>query len=211
MTVMQFKPIRIEHGSRTAILRPYETWEDLAFLINAGIEKSKCVQVEKLVPLKLRDLAEVDAEVSCTVFLGEGQVDWDGTLTRVIPDSELIQIDWKSSIKPGDRIVFRKPQQLLPNWDEDRRELRFGDIVIKKFRKNSARNQVAVLRTFQEDGWPEKIDDPLHGPTFDSRKRLADTIDGLKENHLTPNVLTFRGDGTGEGVLWEQVGDGKSQ
>lgn len=92
----------------------------------------------------------------------------------------------------------------VPTWDSERRELRFDRAIVKHF-KWIAINQQAVLGAFEDDGWPPRIDDPLPPrDDQDPKRRLADTIKCLnrKQRHA---VLHFRGDGTGEGVIWELV------
>ena len=90
----------------------------------------------------------------------------------------------------------------MPKWDSDRRQLRWGDEVIKQFR-TKANNQETVLRAFEEEGWPIRIDDPLPPtPEVEAKRRLADTIKCLNRNRRS-ECVRFRGDGTAEGVLWE--------
>jgi hypothetical protein len=96
--------------------------------------------------------------------------------------------------------VVLKPS--VPEWDVDRRELRFGDRIIKRFKWHAA-NQETVLAAFQEEGWPHRIDDPLSPRAEqDSKRRLSDTIKCLnrKQQH---RIIHFRGDGAGEGVVWD--------
>lgn len=92
----------------------------------------------------------------------------------------------------------------LPHWDSDRQELRLGDTIIKRF-KVPARNQETVLTVFQEEGWPVRIDDPLPQVSdMNPKRRLHDTINALNR-HQKQHLIQFRGDGQGEGVLWEIV------
>lgn len=93
-------------------------------------------------------------------------------------------------------------QKETPSWDADRHELMIGNTIVKRFRWPAA-NQESVLSAFEEEGWPSKIDDPL-SPNSDSdpKRRLADTIKCLNRNQTT-RLIRFRGDGTGEGVLWD--------
>ena len=92
----------------------------------------------------------------------------------------------------------------IPTWDSERRELRFDGVIVKHF-KWVAVNQQTILGAFEEDGWPARIDDPLPpNEEQDSKRRLADTIKCLNRKQCHA-VLHFRGDGTGEGVIWEQV------
>jgi hypothetical protein len=91
-----------------------------------------------------------------------------------------------------------------PVWDSERHELRVGDLLIKRF-KWPAINQVALLAAFQEEEWPARIDDPLPPrPEQDPKRRLHDTIKCLNRNQQS-GLIHFRGDGTGEGVVWEFV------
>ncbi len=89
-----------------------------------------------------------------------------------------------------------------PHWNRDQRDLLVGTVVVKRFRV-PAPNQELVLSAFEEEGWPPRIDDPLP-PIFDisSKRRLHTTIAALNRNQAH-RVLRFRGDGRGEGVLWE--------
>lgn len=89
-----------------------------------------------------------------------------------------------------------------PEWDGDRKELRLDGIVVKRF-KWPAANQELILAVFQEEGWPAKIDDPLPSVAQqDPKRRLSDTIKCLNRKQVNP-FIHFRGDGTGEGIVWE--------
>ena len=93
-------------------------------------------------------------------------------------------------------------QESTPHWDEEVRELRLGGMVVKRY-KWQAVNQQLVLSTFQEEDWCTRIDDPLPPqPEQDSKRRLSDTIKCLNRNQQN-SLIRFRGDGTGEGVIWE--------
>ena len=94
--------------------------------------------------------------------------------------------------------------QAVPHWDAESRKLRVDGILVKRF-KWLAANQEAILCAFEEEGWPEKIDDPLppHREQ-DSKRRLADTIKCLNRKQVT-ELIHFHGDGTGEGVTWERL------
>ena len=64
---------------------------------------------------------------------------------------------------------------------------------------------VAILAAFEEEGWPSRIDDPLPPqPEQDSKRRLSDTIKCLNRKQASP-LIHFRGDGTGEGVVWDTI------
>ncbi len=92
----------------------------------------------------------------------------------------------------------------IPIWNNHRHELVFSGELIKQFRW-PAYNQEKVLCAFEEEGWPERIDDPLPlVPGQDPKRRLGDTIKCLNRNQRR-RVIRFRGDGTGEGVIWDIV------
>jgi hypothetical protein len=94
-------------------------------------------------------------------------------------------------------IRRKKPAARRPNptWDPDLRELRVGELVVKRFRQ-PAWNQVSVLASFQELRWPRRIDDPLTGNSgIEPKRRLRDTVFALNRSHVTVNVLAFEADG----------------
>ena len=102
-----------------------------------------------------------------------------------------------------------RPGDLLPVWDERRRELRVGEKLLKCFR--GAPNQEMVLAAFQEEGWPSTIDDPLPPKDeLEPKRRLHDTIKAPNRKHVQrPPLIHFQGNGTGENVVWElRVGVG---
>ena len=91
-----------------------------------------------------------------------------------------------------------------PRWDSELNELRMDEVLIKRFRWQAV-NQAMVLCAFEEEGWPEHIDDPLPPlPGLDSKRRLHDTIKCLNRGHKIP-LIRFHGDGTGQGIIWELV------
>lgn len=95
-----------------------------------------------------------------------------------------------------------KSTAAVPQWDSQRRVLGLNGTVVKTF-KWEAMNQQTVLNAFEEEGWPARIDDPLPPhPDQNSKRRLSDTIKCLNRKQEMP-IIHFRGDGTGEGVIWE--------
>jgi hypothetical protein len=97
------------------------------------------------------------------------------------------------------------PAALKPVWDNAHRELRYNGQVVKRYRVPAA-NQQAILEAFQEDGWPEFIDDPIPpDPDQDSKRRLNVTIKSLNRNQLAP-LLRFHGNGNGLQIHWEAIG-----
>ncbi len=95
---------------------------------------------------------------------------------------------------------------LLPRWDREQRRLWLGPLLLKEYRQ-PAPNQTALLEVFQEQSWfVTHIDDPLSPQTGeaeeDVKRRLRATIKNMNRG-LPPGTIRFRGDGTGEGVVWE--------
>lgn len=105
---------------------------------------------------------------------------------------------------PAQPSTAEPEDEMVPTWDDDRQELRLGNVVIKRF-KVPAANQQRILAAFEEEQWPVRIDDPLP-PTPDQlpKRRLHDTINSLNRNQLRP-LIRFLGDGRGEGVRWRLV------
>jgi hypothetical protein len=85
-------------------------------------------------------------------------------------------------------------EQARPCWDAGRQELRLGGVLVKRF-KQPAPNQAKVLAAFEEEGWPERIDDPL-SPVFgqDGKTRLQKTISNLDRCQENP-LIHFEGGG----------------
>jgi hypothetical protein len=92
-----------------------------------------------------------------------------------------------------------------PRWDGEIRRLYWDGVLVKHFRV-PAWNQEQILAAFEEEGWPARIYDPLPPSRgLNPRARLRETIKSLNHHQLRP-LLCFRGDGTGEGVLWHCAG-----
>jgi len=105
--------------------------------------------------------------------------------------------------RPGTAYIVT-PYSNLPHWDRRLRELLFDGCVVKRYRL-PASNQEAVLSAFEEESWPPSIDDPLPFLREQrSKRRLHETIRHLNANHQN-RLIRFRGNGTGEAVLWEPI------
>jgi hypothetical protein len=132
-------------------------------------------------------------------------------LDGVEPAARLPSVELESTA-PGDgrshclpskvNDVLPSESHMTPRWDSAKRMLCVNGTVVKRF-KWSAANQEAILAAFEEEGWPPRIDDPLSPqPEQDAKRRLSDTIKCLNRKQANP-LLHFRGDGAGEGVVWE--------
>ena len=92
-----------------------------------------------------------------------------------------------------------------PQWDAARRELSLGGRMVKQFHV-PARNQELILSAFQQEGWPESIDDPLAGEIhIDPKTRLNDAIYRLNHKQLAC-LLRFHVNRHGSGVCWSLGG-----
>ena len=94
-------------------------------------------------------------------------------------------------------------QQAKPRWNPDRRELTFRGQLVKCYRVPSP-NQELILSVFQEEDWPEFIDDPLP-PALDgdAPTRLQATVKSLNRRQVN-KLIRFRGNG-GMKVFWESA------
>ncbi len=108
--------------------------------------------------------------------------------------------------RPGDERLnsVGKGEAAFVRWYPESRKLLVNGKLVKRF-KWPAVNQETVLTAFQEEDWPERIDDPLPPrDELNSKRRLADTIKCLNRRQ-TNSLIHFRGDGTGEDIVWELV------
>jgi hypothetical protein len=97
-----------------------------------------------------------------------------------------------------------------PEWDAERRELRFAGQLIKRYRV-PAHSQALVLTAFQEMSWPRVIDDPLPPDgDHDPKQRLSTTIKSLNRNRLVRSI-EFHGNGDGRHIGWQAVACDRSR
>jgi hypothetical protein len=82
-----------------------------------------------------------------------------------------------------------------PVWDETARVLWFRGLECKRF-KRPAPHQETILAAFQEDGWPDAIDDPL------APGKLVATVESLNDRL---QHIKFGLNGVGTGVCWQPV------
>jgi hypothetical protein len=103
---------------------------------------------------------------------------------------------------PASRFAPAATDAPLPVWNAERRVLAVGGRIVKHF-KRRAMNQELILASFQEEGWPNRILDPLSPhPAQDVKRRLSDTIKHLNRRQQI-RLIRFHGDGSGQGVVWE--------
>lgn len=91
------------------------------------------------------------------------------------------------------------PTSHRPNWDRGTGKLHYGGKLVRHVANpGRATNIVAILDVFEEQGWPERIDDPLRGGA--DKQRLREAIRTLNQGL---SGIRFRADGTGSGIGWE--------
>jgi hypothetical protein len=142
---------------------------------------------------------------SCFVLTDEGAAYARSLLSKECRIPALQSRESKGSSSNGNGKSTVPASAIKPRWDGARHELWAGDQLVKQF-KGQALNQETILAVFEEEGWPSRIDDPLPlADEIDPKRRLHDTIKCLnrKQRH---ELIHFRGDGTGEGIIWELNG-----
>ncbi len=100
--------------------------------------------------------------------------------------------------------VSGPPVPLVPKWDRNRRELKVGSIVVKRF-KLAAPAQETILAAFEESSWPQRIDNPLPQSRSQSGGPcLRKTVEALNRAQKRP-LVRFCEEGGGQGVRWELI------
>lgn len=124
---------------------------------------------------------------------------------QLTPSAQIASSAARDRKTPRVRPDTHAPRR-APVWDADRRELRDGQTVMKKYRQRAG-NQVIILAAFQEQGWPTRIDDPLPGKgDADPTQRLRQTLSDLnKAQKNRPMRIHFEPDGTGQAIIWAWI------
>jgi hypothetical protein len=117
-------------------------------------------------------------------------------------ESDLGQIaddSWAVTVKPQ---VQDQAAKLLPkpSWDKGQYELRLGDRIIRLVDSKKAKNLIPILDAFQEDAWPNRMDDPLSGDAASQKDRLKEAVKSLN-NGLATGTIVFSVVG-GEAIRW---------
>jgi hypothetical protein len=123
---------------------------------------------------------------------------------RLVLTEDGLRVAGQILIGLADELPGSPPTEAIPRWLSEVGELRWGGVVVKSVR-NDAHNQRVVLDAFEEEGWPQRIDDPLPPRiNIDAKTRLRETVAALNKGQKPPRIR-FRGDGTGQGIRWEAV------
>ena len=98
-------------------------------------------------------------------------------------------------------VAARRLSRDVPFYDREQRELWARGQLVKRLRQ-PAPDQEAILLSFQELGWPRRIDDPLlKHPGQDSKDRLGGAVFRLN-HHQQHALIRFERDGTAERIIW---------
>ncbi len=191
------------------------TLNDFRWLVRAGlVEHQREVTLESDDGRSFRRTGDLTfPDHTCFVLTGKGILHARGHLQNTVTPNASSASSPASNHQNGNGAAINglpltngnsKLEPILPSWDPERRVLRVNGTIVKQF-KWTAENQEAILCVFEEEGWPPRIDDPLPPHVEqDSKRRLSDTIKCLNRKQSNP-ILHFRGDGTGEGIIWELV------
>jgi len=96
-------------------------------------------------------------------------------------------------------LVMATVSRAKPKWDPETGKLYYRDQIIRKLRKTKDLTNIhLILDTFEEDGWPSRIDSPI--PNDSSGERLHETIRSLKKDL---NGITFSVQEGGQAVVWQ--------
>lgn len=101
---------------------------------------------------------------------------------------------------PLETTLERDGARERPLLDLKTGDLWFAGQCIRPW-KRSAKNQDLILKSFAEQNWAPRIDDPLPGGCADPRDRLHQTLKVLNAS-LSPPLVEFHRDGTGKGIKW---------
>lgn len=97
-----------------------------------------------------------------------------------------------------------------PFYDNDRRELRVGTVVVKCFTQRSDAQEI-ILASFQEENWCRCIDDPLSRKAGqDAKQRLRTAVANLNRRQRVL-LLHFEVIRQGTGVAWRLLADSDSR
>ena len=102
-------------------------------------------------------------------------------------------------IQDGLQHLALQSVDVKPRWDGETFELHVGPFLTRQVRPIAGK-PILILASFEELGWPRRIDDPTYDLGRTRPDRLKEALASLNEGLL---LLRFRSDGTGEGVIWE--------
>lgn len=101
-----------------------------------------------------------------------------------------------------DTLVQANVTRAKPKWDLETGKLYYRDQIIRILRKTKKPTNIhLILDTFEEDGWPSRIDSPI--PDDSLGGKLHEAIRSLKKDLIA--VITFSVQEGGKAVIWKSV------
>jgi len=178
--------VKHKHGSATAI-------HESSFQVNSRFVMSEA---------GLLKIEDGSSDQSPLVSNYENKIQTEPPVSNLKPHI----LQEHAGLKNETNCIVMKPQ-----WNASRRILRVGNQIVKQFRV-PATNQDRILTVFEEEGWVDRIDDPLLKTAIDPKRRLQAAIVCLNRNQADEQLwIRFRGDGTGMGVCWELTESGRQK
>lgn len=116
---------------------------------------------------------------------------------EIINEVQVMLEELDIAILPHAPEIESDATETLIKWEN--RILKLNGKEIAKY-KPAAKNQIAILDAFEEEGWPKRIDDPLVPTQTDPGAKLRETIRGLNDKQ---GFIEFKADGESQGVEWE--------
>jgi hypothetical protein len=111
----------------------------------------------------------------------------------------LTEADYRWLLREIDEPASSSRNQILIEWNRRLGELRLNGKLIRKVRMANATRLSAILDAFQDEGWPEQIEDPLSVKS--DSQLLRETLRTLNQRLKR---LRFFADGTGHGIRWDR-------
>jgi hypothetical protein len=110
----------------------------------------------------------------------------------------------KTVLKREAIIVAKARAERAQGFEDSIRPLWKDPVLTYRGRKSRyrqpAKNQKLILNSFQELGWPHRIDNPIG----QDKRQLGETIEALRTKMKTDKIpIEFQGDGTAKGVIWK--------
>ncbi|MGO9110091.1 MAG: hypothetical protein ACLP9L_12735 [Thermoguttaceae bacterium] len=192
----------VQHGQETSLYgaphRCFHRGEGLTFLATSALVLTSrgATELRRLLVAAQSDLLRAAAHAAAAIHSLVAEPDSPHQPARdFVPR------------KPGEEETVtarsqRLPLDLKPAWEARCRELRVGELLVKKFRV-PAGNQELVLSAFEEEGWPAYIDDPLPMKSeIAPKQRMHNVITRLNGSQLAL-ILHFHGNGNGNAIGWQ--------